>query len=123
VANSPVLQGQRAEDLAAVFLIGRGLVILERNVRCRCGEIDLVCQDGSVLVMVEVRQRTNRAFGGALASITPTKLRRLARSARFALQRHPEWRIRRVRFDVVGMDGSLHGKYQLTWVRDAFRIG
>jgi putative endonuclease len=122
VANWRALRGHHAENLAAEFLIGRGLVVLERNLRCRFGEIDLVCRDGPLLVMVEVRQRTRCTFGGAVASITPSKQRKLARSARYALQRRPEWRGRRIRFDVVGMDGSPHDRYRVTWIRDAFRI-
>jgi putative endonuclease len=115
--------GAAAEDLAAGFLIERGLVLLARNVRCRGGEIDLVCQDEESLVLLEVRHRTNREFGGAPASVTIGKQRELMRAARFALQRHPEWRRRRMRFDVIGIQGSLHGTHGLQWIRDAFGGG
>ena len=52
------------------FSSRRGLVIVERNFRCRRGEIDLIARDGDTLVFVEVRLRTRRDFGGAAASIT-----------------------------------------------------
>ena len=73
--------GARAEQLAAEFLTARGLVVVERNWRRRCGELDLVARDGETLVFVEVRLRTRREFGGAAASITPAKRARLTAAA------------------------------------------
>ena len=70
--------GAKAEALAADFLASRGVTILERNFRRRCGELDLVAQDGDTLVFVEVRLRTHNDFGGAAASITATKRSRMA---------------------------------------------
>jgi len=58
-------RGEAAESLAADFLQRRGLTVLERNYRCRFGEIDLVARSGELLVFVEVRARTSEAFGGA----------------------------------------------------------
>jgi putative endonuclease len=115
-------QGTAAESLAAEFLADRGLVVLERNVRCKTGEIDLVCLDGEVLVMVEVRQRTSEAFGGALASVNRAKRRKLILSAGFILQRRRVWRNRRVRFDVVGVQGQERAAGTISWVKDAFRM-
>ncbi|MBK9702689.1 MAG: YraN family protein [Betaproteobacteria bacterium] len=73
--------GAEAERLAAAFLERRGLVIVERNYRRRCGELDLVARDGATLVFVEVRLRRGRAFGGAAESITAAKRARLTRAA------------------------------------------
>jgi putative endonuclease len=72
--------GAEAERLAAAFLEARGLSIVERNYRRRCGELDLVARDGSTLVFVEVRLRRGRAFGGAAESITAAKRARLTRA-------------------------------------------
>ena len=83
------LAGGAAEDLAARYLEGQGLAIVERNWRCRAGEIDLVARDGATLVFVEVRLRRNRAFGGAAESITATKRRRLRLAAEHYLARLP----------------------------------
>lgn len=101
--------------------MSNGLTLLERNLHCRGGEIDLVCEDGAVLVMVEVRQRATLDFGGALASVTAAKRRKLLYAARFALQRRPAWRNRRVRFDVIGVDGTPPGAHEIAWIKDAFR--
>ena len=67
---SRAVAGAKAEALAADFLAARGITMLERNFRRRCGELDLVARDGDTLVFVEVRLRTRSDFGGAAASIT-----------------------------------------------------
>ena len=74
--------------------------------RCKAGEIDLVCRDGVVLVLIEVRQRARLEFGGALASVAAPKQRKLIRAARFLLHIRPAWRRSIVRFDVVGVQGN-----------------
>ena len=104
--------GARAEEQAARFLAGRGLKILARNYRCRGGEIDLVCRDGVTLVFVEVRLRTNRDFGGAAASITPAKQRRITLAANHYLAGKP---LPACRFDAVLLDGA-----DIDWIRNAF---
>ena len=106
--------GQRAEDLAARFLERHGLAVIARNHRCRGGEIDLVCRDGRTLVFVEVRLRRNGDFGGAAASITPAKQRRIALAAQHYLAatgRHDH----DCRFDCILFDG-----HDIEWIRDAF---
>ena len=64
-------RGAASERLAAEYLEARGILVLARNLRCRSGEIDLVCLDADVLAIVEVRQRAGMDFGGALGSVTP----------------------------------------------------
>ena len=108
-------RGEPAENLAAAFLARRGLTILERNYRCRFGEIDIVARSGALLVFVEVRARKSEAFGGAAGSITAAKRRRLVAAARHYLATR---RIDRAcRFDVVLVRGP---EQQLEWLTDAF---
>ena len=108
-------RGEPYENLAAAFLEGQGLRVLERNYRCRFGEIDLVARSGTVLVFVEVRARRSAAFGGAAGSITGAKRRRLLAAARHYIVR------RRVagacRFDVVLLQGD---EPRIEWVTNAF---
>ena len=73
--------GARGEDLAAEFLESVGMVVLERNWRCRYGELDLVARDGAVLVFVEVRARSGSGFGTPFESVTWQKRLRLSRMA------------------------------------------
>lgn len=119
--NSRQLRGKVAEDLAVAHLKTRGLSVLARNLRCRGGELDILCRDGAVLVVVEVRQRSSAQFGGALASVGRQKQRRLIRAALFHLQRHAAWQSYALRFDVIGLDGLPDGTHRLAWVKDAFR--
>jgi putative endonuclease len=116
--------GRRAEDRALEYLESQGLRLLARNHRCRGGEIDLVMQDGATLVLVEVRSRSRRDYGGAAASIGLRKQRRFILAARHLLRTQPELAKLRARFDVVAIDpGASPGTTTLEWIRDAFRAG
>jgi putative endonuclease len=115
--------GRRAEDRALAYLESHGLALIARNHRCRGGEIDLVMRDGAVLVLVEVRSRSRRDYGGAAASIGHRKQRRFVVAARHLLRTRPELAQLRARFDVVAIDaGEAPGSTTLEWIRDAFRI-
>lgn len=104
--------GAAAEERAARHLGAQGLALLARNFRVKGGEIDLVCRDGADTVFVEVRQRAKADFGGAAASITPAKQRRLILAARHWLARHGD---SPCRFDCVLIDGD-----RLSWLKNAF---
>jgi putative endonuclease len=100
-----------------------GLRLLERNYRCRGGEIDLVMLEGATLVLVEVRLRTSAEFGGAAASVARSKQRRFILAAKHLLLTRPGYRRMGVRFDVVAIDaGSTADTPCVSWIRDAFRI-
>jgi putative endonuclease len=106
--------GEKAEALAAEFLAARGMQVIERNFRRRCGEIDLVAQDGDTLVFVEVRLRTRSDFGGAAASITARKRARMSAAAGLYLAR-----LRRAppcRFDAVLLDAIDSARIE--WLKD-----
>ena len=115
------MRGAASERLAADYLRMRGLSVIAHNLRCKCGEIDLVCIDGEVLAIVEVRQRMRVDFGGTLASIDRRKQRKIIRCTQFFLQRRSEWRARTIRFDVVGVEGLPDGAHRIVWIKDAFR--
>ncbi|MEA3284682.1 MAG: YraN family protein [Synergistota bacterium] len=70
-------KGKRGEDLACRYLRNLGWSILERNVRFRRGELDIVAKDGDTLVIVEVRFRTTGIIMSPEDSVGPRKLRRL----------------------------------------------
>jgi putative endonuclease len=120
-ADSRVQRGAASERLAAEYLQAQGLAVLARNVRCRAGELDLVCLDGGVLAIIEVRQRVRIDFGGALASVTWRKQRRIIRATQFLLQRQAQWRRRVMRFDVLAVEGVPDGVHRIVWIKDAFR--
>jgi putative endonuclease len=107
--------GAAAEALAARFLERAGLAIVERNFRCRAGEIDLIARDGRTLVFVEVRLRGSEAFGGARASVDRAKQRRILQAARHYLSGRPD---AACRCDVVLLDRLDEARVE--WIRDAF---
>ncbi len=106
--------GQSAEARAEAFLQSRGLTPLARNWRCRFGEIDLIMQEGPTRVFVEVRLRSREDFGGAAASVTVAKQRKLLAAARQYLATLPV--LPPCRFDVV----AIHGDTAPDWIRNAF---
>ncbi|MFK7994146.1 MAG: YraN family protein [Granulosicoccus sp.] len=87
-------QGALGEALARDFLESLGYEFLEANFHRRVGEIDLVMlapkdeQPTRTIVFVEVRYRSTRRYGGALASIDWKKQRKLIRAANAWLQKH-----------------------------------
>jgi putative endonuclease len=107
--------GRHWEGVALAHLRRHGLQLVEANFRCKGGEIDLVMRDGPSLVFVEVRQRAGVGHGGAAASITPAKIRRLVRAADTYLLRFP--RTPQCRFDVIAIDGE-----RLDWLRNAIEV-
>lgn len=115
MANAGKAQsGAQAEALAAAFLEARGLTIVERNYRRRCGELDLIARDGATLVFVEVRLRRGQAFGGAAASITAAKRARMQRAAGLylaSLARTPC-----CRFDALLLDALDDARIE--WLKD-----
>ena len=111
-------RGDAAEAAALAHLQAAGLVLVARNYRTPGrggGEIDLVMRDprDGTLVFVEVRQRAGRAFGGAAASVSPTKQRRIIFAARHYLMRLAQQPP--CRFDVVSVEAGA-----IEWLRGAF---
>jgi putative endonuclease len=110
-------RGRAHEELAARELERRGYRVIERNYRCRLGEIDLICRHGDTLVFVEVRSRAGGDRGTALDTVGAAKRRRIARVAEHYLAtRAPDAEL--CRFDVVGITGG-----EIAVVVDAFRLG
>lgn len=108
-------RGKRGEKQAADFLREHGYYIVEENYRWQGGEIDLIARDGNYLVFVEVKSRSSEAFGTPEEAITPTKRRRIIRTAKKYLQEHPT--PLDVRFDVVALSRGEARLY-----RDAFSL-
>lgn len=104
-------RGEQAEQAALDYLLAAGLTLVARNWRCRRGEIDLIMREGATLVFVEVRLRSNRAFGGAAASIGHAKQQRLLAAAQSYLQTLPA--MPRCRFDAFCFEGD-----RIDWLKN-----
>jgi putative endonuclease len=77
-------------------------VVVDRNWRCRLGEIDLVARRGRTLVFCEVKTRSSAAYGSPAAAVTPAKQRRIRQLAMQWLSDHPGSH-GDIRFDVVAV--------------------
>ncbi|GLW04929.1 UPF0102 protein [Microtetraspora sp. NBRC 13810] len=108
--------GRTGEQVAVEFLRARGMQILDRNWRCREGEIDVVARDGRALVMVEVKTRSGRTHGTALEAVSRAKLARLHVLAGRWLAAGGRGRFEAVRFDVVALE-RFGGRFSIRHVR------
>jgi putative endonuclease len=92
--------GAYGERVAERFLVDCGMVVLERNWRCRFGELDLIAQDGRVLVVCEVKTRSSTAYGDPAEAVIGMKAVRLRRLAeRWRAEHRGSWS--ELRIDVV----------------------
>ena len=121
--------GRRSEQLAQRWLARQGYTIERTNVRFPVGELDIVAREGNALCFVEVRATSSSAWGGALATITDRKRRRLIRAARWYLahlrqgfggQAREHALPEEIRFDVVAIEWSEPPKLEL--IRHAFSV-
>jgi len=101
--------GRWGENLAALHLEEQGLVLVDRNWRCRDGEIDLVARDGDTYAFVEVKTRRGREFGAPEEALTPHKARKLMQLGLLYMADHGlddvNWRIDLV---AIELDESGH---------------
>jgi len=111
--------GRAAEEAAAAFLRRAGFAIIERNVRFRAGEIDLVCRDDGVVVFVEVKCRRAGWDAAPAAAVSWHKQRRLTQLAQLYLK-FRRLADARCRFDVVSVTQTERGTLDVRHVRAAF---
>lgn len=118
-----ITRGQQGERLAVNYLETHGYLILDRNVRLRRGEIDIVARKQGVLVFVEVKTRTSNRFGCPAEAVTPAKARHLIQAAREYLHsgragaKEPD-----IRFDVVSILLPPDGEAVIELFENAFDI-
>lgn len=108
--------GAYGETLALRYLLGQGMVLLDRNWRCEAGEIDLVLREGDVLVVCEVKTRSSVRYGTPHEAVTDIKLARLRRLAtRWVEERGVA--VRDIRIDMVAIVRPRRGASILEHVR------
>jgi putative endonuclease len=101
--------GKQAEEFAADYLQERGFRIIDRNWRCRWGELDLIAREGEQMVFIEVKARSTHDFGSPEESLTRSKKGRLLKTAWQYLETvgklDSEWR-----FDLIAIDLNAEGE-------------
>ena len=112
--------GDAGEELVARWYADAGYRVLDRNWRCREGELDVVVARGEVLVFCEVKTRRTTAFGIPAEAVTATKQRRLRTLAMRWLDDHPTARARTLRFDVASVLAPRDGETVIDVIEGAF---
>ena len=115
--NNKRQTGSLYEKKAAEYLEKQGLFILEKNYRCRSGEIDLIAKEDSVYVFVEVKFRRDNRAGDSLSAVHTEKQKKIIKTAEYYLMMHCHCMEVPCRFDVVGIDGK-----NIQWVKNAFEV-
>ncbi len=112
--------GRMGEDVAAKILKGVGYRIIDRNYRCRGGEVDIVALDDETVVFVEVKTRSSEEYGPPQLAVDKRKQRQLARAAMTYLK---EKKLLRwpARFDVVGIVVSGESR-DIEHIKNAFDV-
>jgi putative endonuclease len=113
--------GSEGESEALTHLKRAGLKLIARNYRCKAGEIDLIMLDGRTLALIEVRYRSTLNFGGAAASVTWRKQRRIIMAARHLMLTRADLRRYPARFDVVAISSGIRG-VEIEWIKAAFTM-
>lgn len=107
--------GADYEKIASDFLENRGYQILERNYRCRSGEIDLIARQGEYLCFVEVKYRSGNSCGTPLEAVGYRKQQQIIKVAKYYLMRGQYSMDTACRFDVVAITDK-----EITLLRNAF---
>jgi putative endonuclease len=117
---SPTQQvGHKVEKLVCRYLQQQGLSLITQNFFTLFGELDLIMQEGTTLVFVEVRYRKTTHIVSGLESVNSQKQKKLIHSAQYYLQKNPQWQS--ARFDVVAVSPGKTS-HDIDWIKDAFQV-
>ncbi len=119
-----LVTGKQGEEIALQHLRENGYKILEKNFRCKLGEIDIIARDQHIVVFIEVRTKISSsvpsAYGPPYNSVTSHKQRQVKRVALFYISRHNLVNTQ-FRFDVIGITLNSQGeKPHLDHIQNAF---
>jgi putative endonuclease len=113
--------GERGEEIAAAYLKGLKFTIVERNFRCKAGEVDIIAREGKTLVFVEVKTRRNLSFGPPQLALTPFKQRQISKAALTWLAKKKLFGAS-ARFDVIAILLPDHEVPIIDHIRNAFDL-
>ena len=115
--------GNLGEELAANFLAARGYRILERNFRCKGGEVDIIARDpgDKSLVFVEVKARRGLTYGVPQLAVTPFKQRQISKAALTWLSKN-RLHDTNARFDVIAILLHTDAAHGIDHIRNAFEL-
>lgn len=105
--------GSFYEEAVSAYLKEKGVQIIEKNFRCRMGEIDLIGIDGDTLVFFEIKYRKNNLYGSPLEAVDYRKQKKIISVAKYYLTYKDVDKY--IRFDVIGVCDN-----EIEWIKDAF---
>ena len=114
--GSRMALGKWGEDIAEKYLKKKGYLIMERNFRCRLGEIDIIALDGKTLVFIEVKTRMSQKYGLPCEAINHEKLRHIERTAAYYMMLKPADH-QEARLDAVEIL-KCEGKYYINHIEN-----
>ncbi|MBI5485604.1 MAG: YraN family protein [Deltaproteobacteria bacterium] len=127
-STAPVLTGNKGtgelgEEIAVNFLTARGYKILERNFRCKGGEVDIIARDpgDKSLVFIEVKARRGLTYGVPQLAVTPFKQRQISKAALTWLSKN-RLHDTNARFDVVAILLHTDGAHAVEQIKNAFDL-
>jgi putative endonuclease len=112
-------RGQQGEHIAAQYLRHQGYRLQAQNYRCRQGEIDIIAWDGTTLVFVEVKTKSQLAFGAPQAMVDRRKQQKMLQVAMVYVQEH-RLQQTNLRFDVVAVTCLPNASPEVTHLPAAF---
>ncbi len=123
VSTNNISTGNRGEEIAANFLIARGYRIIERNFRCKGGEVDIITRDpiDKSLIFVEVKTRRSLSYGVPQLAVTPFKQRQISKAALTWLSKN-RLHDTNARFDVIAILLHTDGRHQIEHIQNAFEL-
>jgi putative endonuclease len=113
--------GLYGEELAAAFLAVKGFRVIDRNYRCKGGEVDIVAMDGKTIVFVEVKTRRSHTFGIPQLAVTPFKQRQIMKAALTWLAHHRRQNSQ-ARFDVIAITLRSDNEPVIEHIENAFDL-
>ncbi len=114
--------GSLGEDIADSYLRQIGYTILDRNFRCKIGEIDIVGRDGDYICFIEVKTRYGSLYGSPCESVTYSKRQKIYRTAEVYIMKKKLFKFN-FRFDVIEIIlNNSNNIPSIRLIKDAFQI-
>lgn len=113
--------GKYGEEIAVAYLKSQKYAVIERNYRCKCGELDIIAREGKTLVFVEVKTRRNVSYGPPQLSVTLFKQRQISKASLVYISSTKNENVL-ARFDVIAICLREHEKPSIEHIKNAFDL-
>ncbi len=115
--------GTRGEIISLKYLSHKGYQILFKNFHSRYGELDLIAKKDDVLVVVEVKTRTNTPFQQIQTAISYSKQRKISLAVMDFIQRYPHYEDFEIHLDIILCNyNSESNEFSVKHIENAFEM-